>query len=73
MNIIFKETKNPLRKIEDVRECVAVGKNGFYIDIKEKDNIEKRKKLKYETKNSDVRDEIVDKINFLINYHKNNK
>ena len=72
INIIFKETKTPIRKIENIRECIAVGKNGFYIDIKEEDNIEKIKKLKYEAKSSDKRDEIVDKINFLINYHKIN-
>ena len=72
INIIFKETKNPIRKIENIKECIAVGKIGFYIDIKEENNIEKIKTLKYEAKNSDKRDEIVDKINFLINYHKIN-
>ena len=71
MNMIFKETKHPVRKIENIKECIATGKKGFYIDIKEEDK-DHITKLKYETKSSDIRDEIVDKINFLINYHKNN-
>ena len=72
MNILFKETKHPVRSIENVRECVSVGNNGLHINIKEEDKNE-IKKLNYEAKNSEMRDEIVDKINFLINYHKNNK
>jgi len=71
MNILFNETKHPMRKIEDVVECIAIGDNRFCIDIKE-ENKEQIKKLNYEVKNIDIRDEIVDKLNFLINYHKNN-
>jgi hypothetical protein len=71
MNMIFKETKHPVRKIENIKECIATGKKSFYIDIKDEDK-DHTTKLKYETKSSDIRDEIVDKINFLINYHKNN-
>ena len=71
MNMNFRETKHPLRNIKNIKECFPVGKNGFNINIKEEDN-EKRKILKYETKNGDIRDEIIEKINFLINYHKSN-
>ena len=71
-NIIFKETKNPIRKIENIKECTAILDNGFFIDIKEEDS-DKIKRLIYEVKSTEIRDEIVDKINFLINYHKNNK
>ena len=71
MNIFFKETKHPVRNIENIKECIAVGDNILHIDIKE-ENKEQIKKLCYETKNSEIRDEIVEKINFLINYHKNN-
>ena len=72
MNILFKETKHPVRNIENIRECISVGNNGLHINIKEEDKDE-IKKLNYKTKNTEMRDEIVDKINFLINYHKNNK
>ena len=71
-NIIFKETKNPIRKIENIKECTAILDNGFFIDIKEEDS-DKIKRLIYEVKSTEIRDEIVDKINFLINYNKNNK
>ena len=69
MNMLFKETK--MRKVENIIECLAIGDKKFYIDIKD-ENKEQIKKLNYEAKNNDIRDEIVDKINFLINYHKNN-
>lgn len=72
MNMLFKETKNPIRKIENIKECTAIGENGFSIDIKD-ENRDEIKKLNYEVKSSDIRDEIVDKINFLIDFHKNNK
>jgi len=72
MNILFKETKNPIRKIENIKECTAIGEIGFSIDIKN-ENSDEIKKLNYEVKSSDIRDEIVDKINFLIDFHKNNK
>lgn len=71
MSMNFRETKHPLRNIQNIKECFPVGKTGFNIDIKEEDS-EQRKILKYETKNADIRDEIIEKINFLINYHKNN-
>lgn len=71
MNIIFKETKNPVRKVENIIECLSIGNFGFYIDIKDEDK-NQIKKICYETKSTDIRDEIVDKINFLINYHHNN-
>ena len=71
MNILFKETKHPVRNIENIRECISVGNNGLHINIKEEDK-EQIKILNYETKNSEIRNKIVDKIKFLINYHKNN-
>lgn len=71
MNIIFKETKYPVRNIENIIECLSIRDNGFYIDIKDEEK-NQIKKLNYETKSAEIRDEIVDKINFLINYHHNN-
>ena len=67
INVLNKETKNPLRKIENIRSCTPIGENGFNINIKKEDKNE-YDILCYEAKNTETRDEIVDKINFLIQY-----
>ena len=67
INVLNKETKNPLRKIENIKSCAPIGENGFNINIKKEDKNE-YDILCYEAKNTETRDEIVDKINFLIQY-----
>ena len=66
---IFKdnETKIPLRKIKDVIDCVIMGDKKFYIEFKNEDKKEKKtKKIFYEVKNNNIRNEIVAKIKFLM-------
>ena len=70
MNMLFRETKK--RKVENILECRTIGEKKFYINIKDENKEQVKKKI-YETKGRDIRDEVVDKINFLINYHKKNK
>ena len=71
LNKIFKETKNPVRLIKNVKECKVKGNNSFYIDIKDEES-DKIKKFTYEVKNNNIRDEIVAKLNFLINLNQDN-
>ena len=65
---IFKdETKIPLRKIKDVVDCVIMGDKKFYIEFKNEDKKEKKtKKIFFEVKNNNIRNEIVAKIKFLM-------
>ena len=71
LNKIFKETKNPVRLIKNVRECKIKGDYSFYIDIKDEES-ENIKKYTYQVKNNNIRDEIVAKLNFLINLNQDN-
>jgi hypothetical protein len=59
--------KNPLRKIKDVKACGAIGNKGFYIDLlidgETRQNV-------FEAKTVNIRNEIVGKLNYLINMNK---
>ena len=62
-----KGTKIPLRKIKDVVDCVIMGDKKFYIEFKNEDKKEKKtKKIFFEVKNNNIRNEIVAKIKFLM-------
>ena len=71
MNLIFKETKKPRRKMKNVKECAIIGDKSFYIDIKDEVSDEVKRGC-YEVKNNLIRDEIVAKINFLIKLNQEN-
>ena len=69
---IFKDnqTKTPLRKIKDVNDCAIMGDKKFYIEFKSEDK--KTKKIYYEVKNNNIRNEIIAKIKFLMNLNNDN-
>ena len=39
-DILFKETKKPLRKIKDIKWCDILDNQMFYLDIKDKEEKE---------------------------------
>ena len=72
LNILFKETKKPLRKIKDITECGIISEKSFFINIFDNEtNI--IRELKYEVKHKNIRNEIIAKINYLINMNKTDR
>ncbi len=66
------KTKKPLRKIKDITECGIISDISFFINIFDNDtNI--IRELKYEVKNKNIRNEIIAKINYLINMNKKDR
>ena len=65
----FKEAKNPLKKIKDIKDVQNFGDNKFYIDFKTSDGNDGKRTV-YEVKNNNIRNEIVAKLNFLIKRNK---
>jgi hypothetical protein len=63
MNYFYGGTKKPLRKIKDLISCDYISNKTFYIDVKAEG---KAKRIEYEVKNVNVRNEIVSKIKYLI-------
>lgn len=64
LNFFLPRTKNPLRKIKDIKECDILDSKMFYITMKESEGEEK--KIIYEVKNNNIRNEIIAKLKFLI-------
>ena len=64
LNFFLPRTKNPLRKIKDIKECDILDSKMFYITMKENEGEEK--KIIYEVKNNNIRNEIIAKLKFLI-------
>ena len=71
LNILFKETKKPLRKIKDIKACDILDNKMFYIDVKDEEDKE-IKRIVYEVKNNNIRNEIVAKLKFLIKLNQDN-
>jgi hypothetical protein len=65
MNYFYGGTKKPLRKIKDIISCEGITNKSFYIDVKTENKV---KRIEYEVKNVNVRNEIVAKIKYLIVY-----
>ena len=62
-----KDTKNPQRKIKDIIDCEICGDKRFYYTIMNEGNKkEDFKKIEFEVKNNNIRNEIVAKLKFLI-------
>ena len=70
-NILFKETKKPLRKIKDIKGCDILDNKMFYLDVKD-DEDKEIKRIVYEVKNNNIRNEIVAKLKFLIKLNQDN-
>ena len=68
MNYFYGGTKKPLRKIKDILSCEYITNKSFYIDVKAENKV---KRIEYEVKNVNVRNEIVAKIKYLIVFHLN--
>jgi hypothetical protein len=68
---LFKETKKPLRKIKDIKACDILDNKMFYIDVKDEEDKE-IKRIVYEVKNNNIRNEIVAKLKFLIKLNQDN-
>ena len=66
------KTKKPLRKIKDITECGIISDKSFFINIFDNDSNIIRE-LKYEVKNNNIRNEILAKINYLINMNKTDR
>ena len=60
-----EKTKKPLRKIKDIKSCGIVDKKKFYIEMKKNDT-EEQKKMIFEVKDVNTRNEILAKLQFLI-------
>ena len=71
LNILFKETKKPLRKIKDIKACDILDNKMFYFDVKDEEDKE-IKRIVYEVKNNNIRNEIVAKLKFLIKLNQDN-
>lgn len=63
MNLIYRGTKKPLRKIKDIIECGYLDNKAFYINIFNNDNV---KQLVFEVKDLNIRKTIISKLRFLI-------
>ena len=66
------KTKKPLRKIKDITQCGIISDKSFFINIFDNDSNIIRE-LKYEVKNKNIRNEIIAKINYLINMNKTDR
>ena len=64
LNFFLPKTKNPLKKIKDIKCCDILDNKMFYIIMKEEEGEEK--KTIYEVKNNNIRNEIIAKLKFLI-------
>ena len=67
---IFKETKNPMKQIKDLQSCEIIGNRKLCIQMINLKKNEGVKKIIYEVKNNNVRNEIVAKLKFLIKLNK---
>lgn len=63
MNLIYRGTKKPLRKIKDIIDCGYLENKLFYINIINNDSV---KQLLFEVKDINVRKAIVSKLRYLI-------
>ncbi len=65
------KTKKPLRKIKDIKACDILDNKMFYFDVKDEEDKE-IKRIVYEVKNNNIRNEIVAKLKFLIKLNQDN-
>lgn len=61
--LFSSSTKNPLRKMKDIRRCEILSSRMFFIEMEEEKNL---KRILYEVKNVNVRNEIVAKIKYIM-------
>ena len=67
-----EKTKKPMRKIKDIKRIGPIDKKGFFISMKKNEN-EEEKKMRFEVKDVNVRNEILAKLNYLINFNQESK
>ena len=67
-----EKTKKPMRKIKDIKRIGPIDKKGFFIEMKKNEN-EEEKKMRFEVKDVNVRNEILAKLNYLINFNQESK
>ena len=63
MNFFYGGTKRPLRKTKDVADCDYINNKSFFIALNNEGSI---KKVTYQVKNLNVRNEIVAKLKYII-------
>lgn len=63
MSLFSSGTKNPLRKTQDILTCEYLSKKKFVLEMEEEG---KSKRLIYEVKTTNIRNEIVSKIKYII-------
>ena len=63
MNFFYGGTKRPLRKTKDILDCDYINNKSFFIAL---NNDGAMKKVVYQVKNTNVRNEIVAKLKYIV-------